>query len=69
MIPKEELEAMELQLDHPKKVFRVVDTVEDSYIVPSSPAVFLIITENIKNGAGVRALRDKLFKTTKKQLK
>jgi hypothetical protein len=55
---------MGLFLDYPNKVFREVVTMEDSYIVPSSPAVSLIITENIQNGVGVRELRDKLFKTT-----
>jgi hypothetical protein len=63
-IPKMELKANRLLLDYPNKVFREVETVEDSYIVPSSPAVSLIITENIQNGVGVRELRDKLFKTT-----
>jgi hypothetical protein len=63
-IPNAELEAMGLFLDYPNKVFREVVTMEDSYIVPSSPAVSLIITENIQNGVGVRELRDKLFKTT-----
>jgi hypothetical protein len=63
-IPKMELKAKGFVLDYPNKVFRQVDTVEDSYIVPSSPAVSLIITENIQNAEGVRELRDKLFKTT-----
>jgi hypothetical protein len=63
-IPKMELKGRGFVLDYPNKVFREVDTVEDSYIVPSSPAVSLIITENIQNGEGVRKLRDKLFKTT-----
>ncbi len=64
MIPKMELEAEGLLLDYPNKVFREVVTIEDSYIVPSSPAVSLIISENVQNGEGVRELRDKLFKTT-----
>jgi len=63
-IPKAELEAEGFLLDYPNKVFREVKTMEDWYIVPSSPAVSLIITENIQNGNGVRELRDKLFKTT-----
>ena len=54
-IPKMELEAMGFLLDYPNNVFREVDTVEDSYIVPSSPAVSLIIAE----------LRDKLFKVAR----
>jgi hypothetical protein len=63
-IPKMELEGMGLLLDYPNKVFREVKTMEDWYIVPSSPAVSLIISENVQNGVGVRELRDKLFKTT-----
>jgi hypothetical protein len=63
-IPLAELDARGFVLDYPNKVFREVKTIEDSYIVPSSPAVSLIITENIQNGVGVRELRDKLFKTT-----
>eukprot|EP01033_Poteriospumella_lacustris_P005110 gene5109-3650_t len=62
-IPKAELEAMGFPLDYPNKVFRDVFVAkEDLYIVPSSPAVSLIISENVQNGAGVRELRDKLFK-------
>ena len=64
MIPMPELEAEGLLLDYPNKVFREVVTMEDSYIVPSSPAVSLIISENVQNGVGVRELRDKLFKAT-----
>eukprot|EP01038_Epipyxis_sp_PR26KG_P013667 gene13667-18340_t len=74
-IPKVELKAMGLLLDYPNKVFRErifkmikvflnCETMEGWYIVPSSPAAFLIITENIQNDKGVRELRDKLFKTT-----
>lgn len=64
MIPMTELEAEGLLLDYPNKVFREVVTMEDSYIVPSSPAVSLIISENVQNGVGVRELREKLFKAT-----
>ncbi len=63
-IPKMELEAMGLLLDFPNKVFREVKTMEGWYIVPSSPALSLIISENIKSDEGVRELRDKLFKVT-----
>ena len=63
-IPKMELEGMGFLLDYPNKVFREVKTMEGWCIVPSSPAVSLIITENIQNDKGVRELRDKLFKTT-----
>ena len=64
MIPKMELEAEGLLLDYPNKVFREVVTIEGSYIVPSSPAVSLIISENIQSDEGVRELRDKLFQAT-----
>ena len=63
-IPKMELKAMGLLLDFPNKVFREVKTMEDWYIVPSSPAISLIISKNVQNGVGVRELRDKLFKAT-----
>eukprot|EP00981_Chlorochromonas_danica_P002014 scaffold413_cov176-Ochromonas_danica.AAC.10 len=61
-IPKSELKAMGLLLDYPNIVFREVKTMEGWYIEPSSPAVSLIIAENIQNDKGVRELRDKLFK-------
>ena len=64
MIPIQELEAEGLLLDYPNKVFREVVTMEDLYIVPSSPAVSLIISENVQNSVGVRELREKLFKAT-----
>eukprot|EP01036_Dinobryon_divergens_P037822 gene37822-49551_t len=64
MIPMAELNAEGFLLDYPNKVFREMDTMEDSYIVPSSPALSLIISENIQNGVGVRELRDKLVKPT-----
>jgi hypothetical protein len=63
-IPMAELEADGLLLDFPNKVFREVKTMEGWYIVPSSPAVSLIISENIQSDEGVRELRDKLFKAT-----
>ena len=63
-IPMTELEAMGLLLDFPNKVFREVKTMEGWYIVPSSPAISLIISENIESDEGVRELRDKLFKAT-----
>ena len=63
-IPMAELEAMGLLLDYPNKVFREVKNIEGWYIEPSSPAVSLIIAENIESDEGVRELRDKLFKAT-----
>lgn len=63
-ISKTGLKAMGLLLDFPNEVFHEVKTMEGSYIVPSSPAVSLIISENIQSDEGVRELRDKLFKAT-----
>ena len=60
---------MGLLLDFPNKVFREVKTLEDLYIEPSSPAVSLIISENVQNSAGVGELREKLFKNTSKKIK
>ena len=68
-IPKMELEGMGFLLDYPNKVFREVKTMEGWYIEPSSPAVSLIISENIQNDIGVRELRDKLFQTTCEKIK
>ena len=64
-IPQMELEAMGFLLDYPNKVFREVKTMEDWYIVPSSPAVSLIVTENIQNGVGVYVLLERLFEKKK----
>jgi hypothetical protein len=63
-IPKMELKAEGLLLDYPNKVFREVKTVGVWSVIPPSPAVSLIISENVQNGVGVRELRDKLFKAT-----
>ena len=63
-ILKMELKVRKLLLDYPNKVFREVKIMERWYIVPSSPAVSLIITEDIQNDDDVRELRDKLFKNT-----
>ena len=61
-IPLAELKAMGLLLDYPNEVFREVVTIEGWFVEPSSPAVSLVISENVQDGAGVRELRDKLFK-------
>jgi hypothetical protein len=61
-ISKAELEAMEFLLDYPNKVFREVKTLDGWFIEPATSAVSLIISENIQDDAGVRELRDKLFK-------
>ena len=63
-IPNAELKAKGLLLDYPNKVFREVKTIGRWFVVPSSPAVSLIISENVTDDDGVYELRDKLFKTT-----
>jgi len=63
-IPMSELEAMKLLLDYPNKVFREVEKKEGWYIVPSSPAVSLIIAENIQDDDDVYELLKTLFKET-----
>jgi hypothetical protein len=50
-----------LSLDYPNKVFREVKTNKDFYVETASPAVKLIIAENISNGDDVAALVDKIF--------
>lgn len=57
------LKARGFSLDYPNKVFREVFTKEGWCVVPSSPAVSLIITENIESDEDVPELLDKLFKT------
>lgn len=64
-IPIMELKAMGLLLDYPNKVFREVTT----FVEPSSPAVSLIISENVQDDVGVDELLDKLFKTTCEKMK
>eukprot|EP01036_Dinobryon_divergens_P026360 gene26360-34997_t len=63
-IPVAELAAMGLLLDYPNEVFREVKTLSRWFVEPSSPAVSLIISENVKNDVDVDELRDKLFKAT-----
>ena len=55
---------MGLLLDYPNEVFREVKTLSRWFVEPSSPAVSLIISENVKNDVDVDELRDKLFKAT-----
>jgi hypothetical protein len=62
MISMPELEAEGLLLDYPNKVFREVKTMGRWFVEPSSPAVSLIISENIQNNEGVDELLDRLFK-------
>ena len=63
-IPKMEIAEMGLLLDYPNNVFREVARKEGWYIVPSSPAVSLIIAENIQTDESVLEFCNKLFKTT-----
>jgi hypothetical protein len=57
-----ELKAKGLLLDYPNKVFREVKTLGRWFVEPSSPAVSLIISENVRDDDGVDELLDKLFK-------
>ena len=64
-ILKMELKAKGFLLDYPNKVFREVTTSDRwCFVEPSSPAVSLIISENVQDNYGVDKLRDKLFKAT-----
>ena len=65
-IPKTELEAMGFSLDYPNKVFREVRFSGRCLVVPVTPAVSLIITENIRDDDGVCQLLEDLFQDTKK---
>ena len=60
---------MGLLLDYPNEVFREVKTLSRWFVEPSSPAVSLIISENVKNDVDVDELRDKLFKATREKIK
>ena len=60
-VPVAEMAARGLVLDDPNKVFREVKTLDGWFIEPSNSAVALIFAENIHDGAGVRALKEKLF--------
>ena len=68
-IPVMELKAMGFLLDYPNKVFREVKRSDDWYVEPSTPAVSLIISENIQNRDGVHELLEKLFKETNEKVK
>jgi hypothetical protein len=50
-----------LLLDYPNKVFQKVKTSEGFHIEPASPALKLIIADNISNDDDVAALVDKIF--------
>ena len=59
-----ELKARGLLLDYPNRVFREVKTMGRWFVEPYSPAVSLIISENVTDDDRVVELRDKLFKAT-----
>ena len=61
-IPITELETMGLLLDNPNKVFHEVQISRRWFVEPSSPALSLIISENIKDDDGIYEFLDKLFK-------
>jgi predicted Zn-dependent protease with MMP-like domain len=60
-IPFMILEAQGLLLDYPNKVFREVNLGDDIYVIPSTPAVSLIISNSITNGVEVEKLWTSLF--------
>ena len=60
-----ELKAQGLSLDYPNKVFREVETAMHHFVEPASPAVGLIIQENIASDDEVAEFVDKLFPKAK----
>jgi hypothetical protein len=60
-VPLTALEAQGLLLDYPNKVFRKVMEDDGVFIVPSTPAVSLIISKNITNDVEVKHLWIKVF--------
>ncbi len=58
------LEGRRLLLDFPNKVFREIRREEASFVVPSTPAVGLIISNNITTAVEVKKLRASLFPLT-----
>ena len=63
---KAELEAKGLLLDYPNKVFREVKSSGRWFVEPATPAISLIITENVVDDDGVHNLLDELVRDTKK---
>jgi hypothetical protein len=55
-----ELKALGLSLEYPNKVFREVKSLDDYIVEPATPAISLIITENIGNKEGIYKLIEKL---------
>jgi hypothetical protein len=52
-------------LDYPNEVFQEVTESSRCYIEPTSPAVALIISENVQDDDAVDALLEKLFANVK----
>jgi hypothetical protein len=60
-VPMTALEAQALLLDYPNKVFRKVKEKDGVFVVPSTPALSLIINNNITNDIEIKSLWIKLF--------
>jgi len=61
-IPKSELRAMGFSLDYSNKVFHEVKPEGRWFVEPSTPAISLIISENVHDDNGVFELSEKLFR-------
>jgi hypothetical protein len=55
-IPLSEFDMKGLILDCPNKTFRMTEETDDHFVVPTTPAVDLIIRENVNNAADVKQL-------------
>ncbi len=65
-ILKTEFAAIGLSLDYPNKVFREVKIEGRRFVVPSSPAISLILSENVQDDDQILThLRDTLFTNSK----
>lgn len=63
-IPLWELNSMGIRLDYPNEVFCEVERDFDHFIEPVSPAVYLIISENIRDRDDIERLCERLFNNT-----
>ena len=66
-IPIQELEEKGLSLEYPNKVFGEVNISDCSFVEPSTAAVSLIISENVRDDNGVHKLLDELLKAPEKK--
>ncbi len=57
-----ELREMGFMLDDPNKVFREVKTEGRWFVEPSTPAISLILSENVQDDHGVYELSEKMFR-------